>query len=87
MRYKNLSYLIGEEVEVGRPLRECQENSGYYRDPDKVVVIAEYPKTILVTVWYGKEHFNRMVSKSAMYCGDERIKYGLKWLVGKEVMR
>lgn len=86
MRYKNLDYLIGQQVELHRPLKDNQIGVDWYRAPDKVVVEAVYPKTVLVRIYYGRTFFRRMFQKSAMYCGDVRIRYGLTWLTGEEVM-
>lgn len=83
--YKDLSYLVGKTVTVSRNLNDRQIDSGDFFEPDRITVIAEYPKTILLKIDYGRNSFRRMITKAAMYCGDERISYNGHLLTGREV--
>lgn len=85
MRFKNLTHLIGQEVELKRPA----SGKDYYEQtvPDKVIVVAEYPEAVLVRLVYPTGSYLRMISKQAMYCGDVQIRAEGTWLIGKEVLK
>lgn len=83
--YKDLSYLIGTEVTINRDIREDQKESGFYREPDRIIVENEYPDTILLRIEYPEHSFRRMITKAAMFCGDERIRLHGWALTGKAV--
>ena len=83
MRYRDLSYLIGEEVEMMMPAHDKDFNF----EPDRIVVENEYPKTLLIRKYYRGTSYLRMVTKAAMYCADVQIRHGIKLLTGKEVLR
>lgn len=82
MTYRDLSWLIGEEVEV----RIFNLTQGYI--PNRVVVVEEYPDTILIELTFDHGKYRRMISKAKLYCGDVYIKHkeSDRVLVGDEVM-
>lgn len=82
--YKNLSYLIGQEVEIRTDEGKNRDADFVYK-PDRVVVVDEYPDTLLIRKYFGRRNYLRMVTKAAMYVGDVQIRHGSCWLIGKAV--
>lgn len=82
--FKDLSHLEGREVEILVDIRKDMEE-GFF-PPERVEIIRDYPKTLLIRKEYTHGSYQRMVMKAAMYCGDIRIRCGAKLLTGKEVV-
>lgn len=86
MKYRNMSYLFGEEIELKEPPRKNHDDEFYY-SLDRIIVVDEYPKTLLIRKYYGKNSYLRMLTKASMFCGDVQVKHGTRLLIGKEVVR
>lgn len=89
-RYADLRYLEGREIFIrdrnedetkGRPIRSAVDEFA----PDRAVFVKDYPKTVLVDIFYGRNRIRRMFTKAAMFCGDVIIKADRVSLVGEKI--
>ena len=74
VKYKNLSYLIGEIIELVKgPDFRIPDSEEYV--PTQIKVINEYPKTLLLEYQFKNGNkYKRMITKASLYCGDKKLK-------------
>lgn len=83
MRYRDFSFLVGESLTLHEQIeKRCEES---YVKPERIVMLADYPKTILIRKDYKFGSYRRMVTKAAMYCGDVHLSWKNVALKGREV--
>lgn len=81
-KYKDLSWMVGDEFDV----QTHGLTQGYM--PESVVMIAEYPDTILLELVFQHGTYKRMIGKNLLVCGDIFLRHKATGIIltGSEVM-